>query len=225
MDKATFASYSQLGQRAAFYAKVWDVKTQLFTIPSAQAIWYGMHIDAALVRERELLADGTPPRLPRVMRPSLVAELLHLQLPSGDERPSPGFQHIATQSAAGSQTVAARTNMEVDRLKLLQAAARLFADTSPPEAPVEAISQFSSNADPISQFSDTESPVHSPLQPRSLSVDFYGSPVQECEPVPYRFGVVSPQPSQQQAATSPRPTQEQTSPSDADMLQGVWAVN
>lgn len=61
-DDIIFKNYSQMAQRMAFYAGIWDVKKKKFTIPLEKAIEYGKNIPAAMELEYIRLDNGCMPR-------------------------------------------------------------------------------------------------------------------------------------------------------------------
>jgi hypothetical protein len=68
-----FKNYSQMAQRMAFYAGVWNAKTKKFTIPLEKAVEYGENILAAMELEYIRIDKGF---LPRKLTTDVVDELI-----------------------------------------------------------------------------------------------------------------------------------------------------
>lgn len=72
-DETIFQQYSQMAQRMAFYAGIWNIKTKKFTIPLEKAVEYGKNIPAAMELEYIRIDNGC---LPRRLTTDVVDELL-----------------------------------------------------------------------------------------------------------------------------------------------------
>ena len=72
-DDIIFKNYSQMAQRMAFYAGIWDVKKKKFTIPLEKAIEYGKNIPVAMELEYIRLDNG---HIPRKLTTEVVDELI-----------------------------------------------------------------------------------------------------------------------------------------------------
>ncbi len=72
-DLSIFESYTQMTQRMAFYAGIWNPKTKKFTISLDDAIEYGKKLPIAIELEYIRIENGN---LPRKLTLKIVNELL-----------------------------------------------------------------------------------------------------------------------------------------------------